>query len=683
MIYELKKFKFIFFCSFLLSGFLLWQDVYAGTCWNGGSSGSAPWAVKNSSGTDSCEIADVNYCVGTVAAAGDTVSVPAGTCTWSDRLVTLTKAITIIGAGKDATIINSDYSVAMDWGLDPTEYVIAIVPATPSDNPAIRISGFTFNFATTSRRIMYYNTSHHTPVYDLTRVRLDHLRLHTTDPANASNALFYRYGLANGVMDNCEITGSFYMGGDAELWTTNNYQQGNASNFYFEDNLWTAELGRYEGNGAARYAFRYNTIIEPSEPGGSGNIQFLEQHGNQYNNSTGCFGAEIYGNDMTSINNVNRRLEFFRQRGGKSLIFNNKMTATQYSKMYVMEEHQDNQGSGVATSPWGQPQHVSSSYYFSNYSNSSLLIPEKNADICLGLASKGLNAPSIDACYNKTEIATGTATGGSTTTVEDDSQNFVTAGVSVGDFVVNISNAKERYYAEQARIESISSANGYTNNVLNFSNEMHSSNDSGDSYRIVSSTGGVATGGSTTTMVDSSKNFTEVGVNVGDWAINVTKDGYNYQTAAEIVSISTTVNPNDTLNFSAFNSITELGMETTSDAGDVYYIAKVTDGIAPDKDYWYSVTSFDGTTGIGCGTLASRPETCTAGVGYWATDQSCTDMTDMVGINPETPISGTLYKCTATNTWTSYYTPYEYPHPLRTEAYDTVAPASPTGLSVS
>jgi hypothetical protein len=28
--------------------------------------------------------------------------------------------------------------------------------------------------------------------------------------------------------------------------------------------------------------------------------------------------------------------------------------------------------------------------------------------------------------------------------------------------------------------------------------------------------------------------------------------------------------------------------------------------------------------------------------------------------------SGLLYKCTATDTWTLYYTPYTYPHPLVT-----------------
>jgi hypothetical protein len=30
--------------------------------------------------------------------------------------------------------------------------------------------------------------------------------------------------------------------------------------------------------------------------------------------------------------------------------------------------------------------------------------------------------------------------------------------------------------------------------------------------------------------------------------------------------------------------------------------------------------------------------------------------------------SGVLYKCTAPNTWTLYYTPYTYPHPLQTSS---------------
>ena len=73
---------------------------------------------------------------------------------------------------------------------------------------------------------------------------------------------------------------------------------------------------------------------------------------------------------------------------------------------------------------------------------------------------------------------------------------------------------------------------------------------------------------------------------------------------------------------------------------------------------------------------ASRPATCTIGVGYWATDQDCTTVADAnCGVDPATPISGTLYRATETNTWTLFYQPYTYPHPLRGEGgADATAP---------
>lgn len=91
--------------------------------------------------------------------------------------------------------------------------------------------------------------------------------------------------------------------------------------------------------------------------------------------------------------------------------------------------------------------------------------------------------------------------------------------------------------------------------------------------------------------------------------------------------------------------------------------------------YFNYKTSFTGASGVGCGTLANRPATCTTGVGYWATDQNCGAIANYVGVNPTTSISGTLYRCYPTNTWTAYYTPYTYPHPLRGDApEDTTAP---------
>src|SRR5882762_139235 len=83
-------------------------------------------------------------------------------------------------------------------------------------------------------------------------------------------------------------------------------------------------------------------------------------------------------------------------------------------------------------------------------------------------------------------------------------------------------------------------------------------------------------------------------------------------------------------------------------------------------------TPFNGTTGMGFGTLANRPTTCTTntlesggGVGYFATDQGA---------------QGTLYQCSATNTWTVFYTPYTYPHPLVSGNGSGAVPQPPTNL---
>ena len=100
--------------------------------------------------------------------------------------------------------------------------------------------------------------------------------------------------------------------------------------------------------------------------------------------------------------------------------------------------------------------------------------------------------------------------------------------------------------------------------------------------------------------------------------------------------------------------------------------------IAENRDYYppasgkqTSPTSpFNGTSGTGWGTLANRPTTCTAGVGYFATDQGYwnTSTSNPYGIQ-QNGADGVLYKATAANTWTPYYAPYTYPHPLQTDGY--------------
>lgn len=83
--------------------------------------------------------------------------------------------------------------------------------------------------------------------------------------------------------------------------------------------------------------------------------------------------------------------------------------------------------------------------------------------------------------------------------------------------------------------------------------------------------------------------------------------------------------------------------------------------ILANRDFYDAVAIFDGSAGVGQGTLAGRPATCTKGVAYWGTD------------------TNVLYQCSATNTWSAYYTPFTYPHPL--VGQPTVEP--PPQLSVT
>jgi hypothetical protein len=98
-----------------------------------------------------------------------------------------------------------------------------------------------------------------------------------------------------------------------------------------------------------------------------------------------------------------------------------------------------------------------------------------------------------------------------------------------------------------------------------------------------------------------------------------------------------------------------------------------------NRDFYMEVPNFTGASGTGSGTLASRPATCTTGVGYWATDQGSWNTQGA---------SGVFYKCTSTNTWTLYYTPYTYPHPLQIQTAqvqgqgDVTPPAAPANLAV-
>jgi hypothetical protein len=76
-------------------------------------------------------------------------------------------------------------------------------------------------------------------------------------------------------------------------------------------------------------------------------------------------------------------------------------------------------------------------------------------------------------------------------------------------------------------------------------------------------------------------------------------------------------------------------------------------GLVPqwNIDCWRHTTPFTGASGVGVGLLSARPSSgLTVGAGYWATDTQ------------------TLYRAVNATTWETYYAPYTYPHPHRSDS---------------
>lgn len=80
-------------------------------------------------------------------------------------------------------------------------------------------------------------------------------------------------------------------------------------------------------------------------------------------------------------------------------------------------------------------------------------------------------------------------------------------------------------------------------------------------------------------------------------------------------------------------------------------------GVSENRNWYNYNASFNGTTGIGRGTAAPTMN-CTKGVAYWQAS------TATPTVDPAVVQNGILWKATAANTWTAYYTPYTFPHPL-------------------
>ena len=250
----------------------------------------------------SCEQSDVQAAINS-ASDGDTVVVPAGSCTWSASVsVPNSKKITLQGAGIDSTVINKSPSGT----------------AVHTNQSGSRVTGFTFNEG-------YVLT-------DGDGWRVDHCKFYHSGPS--SSAGVYVRGVRSsaahptGLVDNCSFyntkvlvigTAAMLHEDDRQhiLWTHSLDLGTNNNVVYVEDCNFEFDVfgNAIDTNYGGAYVFRFNHISHV----------YIECHSVQSNNRA-TRRWEIYGN---TIDNPGSSIYFpYRLRGGTGVVFNDTIVGT-------------------------------------------------------------------------------------------------------------------------------------------------------------------------------------------------------------------------------------------------------------------------------------------------------------------------------------------------------------------
>jgi len=263
------------------------------------------------------------------ASAGDIVTVPAGTCTWSAQ-ARISKPLTIQGAGIDATVIVS-HGFDVDTGVN--DY---------------RITGFTFDGNWGSNYIITHGQSR----TGNKRFRIDHNKFLRKDYTTSGTILFhgYSYGVIDhntfqDVLDEILSFGGDGAGAYGRSPIVGGYENGT---IFAEDNTFTltsacsvhegndpnaAAENVFDANSGPRVVFRHNSITDHAKC----RWQYpIEMHGFESEFSTvgdarPIYSVEIYDNTFTSNYAGTGMAIKFRGLGAGGVVFNNTFTGSGHS----------------------------------------------------------------------------------------------------------------------------------------------------------------------------------------------------------------------------------------------------------------------------------------------------------------------------------------------------------------
>jgi hypothetical protein len=582
----------------------------------------------------SASFADVTNAVNR-AVDGDTVIVPAGTATWTSTLnlskgITLQGQTTVNGAGTasptvtDGTIILDDVPIAS--GVCP------IIKITATQNQAFRITGFTFRHGsrttqpTSGGAIHVLGTVHGST--GTGSLRIDHCQFD----------LLYQVGvvfsgwITNTVVDHCAgnywhnvfsakvYNGWGWNGGDSDgnsSWSDNSYL-GSEKFVFFEDN--TANntapaqtTGTIDSQSGARYVVRHCYFINcaPNTHGTEtgGRLRSIRLH-EWYQNTIKFTFAGTLG----------------MMRGGTGLSWGNTLLGSPGGL---------STGNGLfdARATWP----------FLIFADTP---PNSAAN---GANGWDLNVTESDGVTNVPGHAPFTFASGKAASNSDDTTGTITVSGNPGWFPnqwvgYSITNTKR-------------------------------GRSPGSNYGtfIIANTGNTITYSRATTTTPGSAELTHflAGDGFVIHKVIASLDQPGYGKCNDLIAYDSNGNPYNTTYgagvrawphqnreplYSWLNTLNGSPMR-----GPNAYYHSFFPTVQSDREYYNEISPFDGTSGVGVGTLASRPSKSTKGVGYWATDTK------------------TLYVASATNTWSTYYVPYVYPHPL---VSGSGKPAPPSNLRV-
>ena len=257
---------------------------------------------------DTCESADIQDAIDT-SVDGDTVTVPAGNCTWTSS-VNLGKGITLSGAGIDQTTITSNVPTkAGTSGESPLKVNV-------TGSSAWRITGFTFTDTGNN-----YDYSGIIEIKgSVTGWRLDHVKFYNCNHRAVRVMTAGCEGLIDHIQyisDINEPTGSFAIlvepANSEDMWDIST-SLGDSHAIYIEDSTFSKSYeetgGAVDGVNGARYVFRHNH---------STNMGILS-HGREHSRGTSRF--EAYDNiiDITISGAGKAAITW---RGGTGIAFDN------------------------------------------------------------------------------------------------------------------------------------------------------------------------------------------------------------------------------------------------------------------------------------------------------------------------------------------------------------------------